>query len=58
MSRETHRQIALSAVPWRDLKLSWHYLHNRRRKLGTSQLVSWFMFHLRRGLPSLEVYGN
>jgi hypothetical protein len=37
--RETHRHVADLAVPWRGCILPCHYLHNRERKLVTSQEV-------------------
>jgi hypothetical protein len=48
MSRETIGSSGLDRSPSCDLLLPCHYLHNRTRKLLTSQEVSLVKCHLRR----------
>src|SRR5690348_10385314 len=51
-----HWQIAVLAVPRRGCTLPCHYLHNRERKLVTSQDVILVMFHLHGEISPAKVY--
>ena len=46
VSRETHRQVSVLAVPWVGCMLPCCYLHNRVRKLDANQSISWLTIHL------------